>query len=178
MVNPLGIVMLAGIGLALAVQHVRRQESATPAPPDQSSGQPPAGIGEPGAEEPEPEDIPAPIPDPYIDHERLLELPPRIQDINLSGKEEFKYMGEGDIADRPFKRWKIYHSLNDLTISVYVQTDNPKNYLGLLEIPPNPDVGSPASVDMLYLSGETQADRDWFATNIVGVREGTWPANV
>lgn len=184
MSKALAVVALAGVGLALAIQHQRSQKTPIPEPGEGGDSPPagdlpPAGTGGPGGSEPEPEDqTPEPIPDPFIDHERLLELPPSIQDINLSGLEVFKYKGEGSIGDRHFKRWHIDNSLNGMGIGVFVQANNPKNYLAVLEIPPDTELGIPARLEVLKLGGETQADRDWFAVNMLDAPAGSWKANV
>lgn len=194
---------LAGAGALLAFR--REASASTPEPP--SGVEDGGGVGEPGSAsgepsgssanpsgapgpEPSPDEPPAqtpdpePVPDPinqgqqeWLD-DHMDDLPPGLQDINLSGNEDYEYRGTGDIGDRNFHMWKVRNSLNGLTIDIYVQSDNGRNYLSALEMPANVALGIPASLDFHQIHGETQVDRDWLSVNILNYPAGSFKKNV
>lgn len=195
--NPaLGILLLGGLGLGFYLARDTKLSPTTPGgsgpgqlPP--AGDTPPSGTGSPSASEPEPEapapqpEVPGPAPETPSPEppsgpdgawvaEHMAELPTPVQDINLSGNEEFKYNGKFSAAGVKFQKWTIRHSLNDLDIVVIKISDD--SWIAYFEIPATEQDPNP-KFNVWGIRGKNQQNRDFLSSTFVGKPAGSFLQN-
>jgi hypothetical protein len=85
-------------------------------------------------------------------------LPAKVQDINFTGLEVFHYTGEELVNGVWFRTWTIEHSLNDWPIRIYMQANEPRNWIAFSVEPATQN--HPDHYIVFWITGMTQHDRD------------------
>lgn len=184
----------AGVGIALAVSHADAAEPApesphplpdTDNPPDASGeattpgGSPggdggPAGgsaggsAGGPGGAGSGAPTTPGPGPTPNVPDPTGV-LPTELQMIYLSGLEVGKYVGlsTANPGGHTFHTWVIEHTINDMTMTIYVSTEHPDEWVSAFwhDDPPGSE---PAGHFIVYMASETPG-KDWMLKHLLRI---------
>lgn len=157
--------LAAAAGVALVVS---KSKAAEPLPPTNPNPTPPTGPipagntpppanGTPGAGSAGP-----PIQDPNL----INLLPPALQDIQLSGQEELEYIGPNTFGGRIFNEWAVHHSLNDMTVNIWVAIDNPDDWISAFwHVDP---AGSTPAAHWIVYKVTDGPNAQWLKDNILG----------